>query len=162
MSEEETIFTQSPSQILNIKSFVSTLFACAAIIVMYVLLKEKFTLQWYTLLLCLLPILVCVWKYLQVKCMKFELTSERLKVIDGVLNRSTEEIELYRIKDTSFEEPFYFRIFGLGNIKIYTSDRSLPELNITALPKGKEFREKLRDLVEDIRAKKNVREVDFE
>lgn len=99
---------------------------------------------------------------MQVKCLKFELTSERLKVISGVLNRSTEEIELYRIKDTSFEEPFYFRIFGLGNIRIYTSDRSLPELNITALPKGKAFREKLRDLVEDIRTKKNVREVDFE
>ena len=162
MSEEETIFTQSPSQILNIKSFVSTIFACAAIIVMYVLLKEKFSLPWYTLLLCLIPILISIWKYLQVKCMKFELTNERLKVISGVLNRTTEEIELYRIKDTSFEEPFYFRVFGLGNIKIYTSDRSLPELNITALPKGKLFREKLRDLVEDIRAKKNVREVDFE
>ncbi|MCM8525623.1 MAG: PH domain-containing protein [Lentisphaeraceae bacterium] len=162
MSEEETVFTQSPSQILNIRSFVSTIFACAAIIVLYSVLKEKFSLQWYVILLCIIPLFLSFWKYLQVKCMKFELTTERLKVISGVLNRNTEEIELYRIKDTSFEEPFYFRIFGLGNIKIYTSDRSLPELNITALPKGKEFREKLRDLVEDIRAKKNVREVDFE
>ena len=162
MSEEETVFTQSPSQILNIRSFVSTIFACAAIIVLYSVLKEKFSLQWYVILLCIIPLFLSFWKYLQVKCMKFELTTERLKVISGVLNRNTEEIELYRIKDTSFEEPFYFRIFGLGNIKIYTSDRSLPELNITALPKGKEFREKLRDLVEDIRAKKNVRELDFE
>ena len=162
MSEEETVFTQSPSQILNIRSYISAIFACATIIILYVLLKEKLTLPWYILFLCIIPVSISFWKYMQVKCLKFELTNERLKVISGVLNRTTEEIELYRIKDTSFEEPFYFRIFGMGNIKIYTSDRSLPELNITALPKGKEFREKLRDLVEEIRVKKNVREVDFE
>lgn len=160
MSEEETVYMQSPSQILNLKSFVSTIIACAGIITLYVILRDK--LPWHILLLCIIPLTVSFWKFLKVKCMKYELTNERLKIISGILNRTTEEIELYRIKDSTFEEPFVYRIFGLGNIKILTSDRSLPELSITALPKGKEFREKLRDLVEDIRAKKNVREVDFE
>ena len=160
MSEEETVFTQSPSQILNIKSFLSCIFACAVIVALYFVLKEK--MPWYILLACIIPVTRTLWSFLEVKCLKYELTNERLKIISGVLNRNTEEIELYRIKDSSFEEPFVYRMFGLGNIKVMTSDRSLPELNITALPKGKEFREKLRDLVEDIRAKKNVREVDFE
>ncbi len=160
MSEEEIVFTQSPSQILNLKNFSSTLAACAAVITLYLLLKDK--LPWHILLLCIIPLSVSLWKFLKVKCMRYELTNERLKIISGILNRTTEEIELYRIKDTTFEEPFVYRMFGLGNIKLSTSDRSLPELNISALPKGKEFREKLRDLVEDIRTKKNVREVDFE
>lgn len=160
MSEEETVYSQSPSQILNIINYFTSLLACAVVVFMYVTLKEKLT--WHILLLCLIPLSLSIWKYLKVKCQKFELTNERLKIISGVLNRTTEEIELYRIKDTSFQEPFYYRIFGLGNIKLYTSDRSLPELTITALPKGKEFREKLRNMVEVIRAKKNVREVDFE
>ena len=160
MSEEETVYTQSPSQILNLMSFVTTAIACTAIIIVYILLKDK--LPWQIMLLCIIPLTASFLKFLKVKCMKYELTNERLKIISGILNRSTEEIELYRIKDTSFEEPFIYRIFGLGNIELMTSDRSLPELTILALPKGKEFREKLRDLVESIRTKKNVREVDFE
>lgn len=160
MSDEEIVYSQSPSQILNILNYLSTLFTIAVVITIYVLLKEK--LPWQILFLCLIPVCMSVWKFLQVKCQKYELTNERIKIVTGVLNRKTEEIELYRIKDTTFEEPFYYRIFGLGNIKLYTSDRSLPELNIKAMPKGKDFREKLRNLVEDIRAKKNVREVDFE
>lgn len=47
MSEEETVYTQSPSQILNIRSYISAIFACAAIIVLYVLLDEKLSLPWY-------------------------------------------------------------------------------------------------------------------
>ena len=160
MSEEEIVYTQSPSQILNLKNFLTTSASCAGLVVLYFLLKDK--LPWQILFLAIIPISASLWKFLHVKCMKYELTNERLRIISGVLNRKTEEIELYRIKDTSFEEPFVYRIFSLGNIKLMTSDRSLPELSIRALPKGKEFREKLRDLVEDIRTKKNVREVDFE
>ena len=85
-----------------------------------------------------------------------------LKAVSRQFNRNSEEIELYRIKDSSFNEPFFYRIFGLGNILLHTSDRSMPTLEIKALPKGKEFKEQLRALVEDIRTKKNVREVDFE
>ena len=79
-----------------------------------------------------------------------------------MLNRRTDEIELYRVKDFSFEEPFIYRLFGLANIRIETSDRTCPTVWIRALPSAKEFREALRSSVEDMRLKKRVREVDFE
>ena len=56
----------------------------------------------------------------------------------------------------------WLRIFGLSNIILQTSDRSLPEVNICAVRNGIEIREKLRKQVETLRDKKRVREVDFE
>ena len=94
--------------------------------------------------------------------MVFEFTSERLRIYEGILNQEINEVELYRVKDTRLEKPFWLRIFGLSNIVLQTSDRSLPEVNIRAVRNGIEIREKLRKQVEALRDKKRVREVDFE
>ena len=94
--------------------------------------------------------------------MVFEFTSERLRIYEGILNQEINEVELYRVKDTRLEKPFWLRIFGLSNIVLQTSDRSLPEVNIRAVRNGIEIREKLRKQVETLRDKKRVREVDFE
>jgi uncharacterized membrane protein YdbT with pleckstrin-like domain len=158
--DEEIVCKASPSQVLNLKSFALSIVAIATIIVLYVLLDGK--VPGYALALIAIPFFSSLWKYFDVKCQTYELTNERIRITTGVLNKKTEEIELYRVKDSSIEEPFFYRLIGVGNIQLETSDRSLPSLTIKALPKAKEFREKLRECVEQIRTKKNVREVDFE
>jgi uncharacterized membrane protein YdbT with pleckstrin-like domain len=92
----------------------------------------------------------------------FELTSERIRIYEGILNQKINEVELYRVKDTRLEKPFWMRIFGLSNIIMQTSDRSLPEVSILAVRGGVEIREKLRKQVEMLRDQKRVREVDFD
>lgn len=159
---EEVIVSNSPSQLLNLKSFVLSILTIVVIVLFYNLGKERFNLNPLLLLLCLLPVISSVWKFFQIKCCKYELTNERLKIITGVLNRDTEEIELYRVKDFSLNEPFFLRVFKLGNIHIESSDKSLPFISIKALPRAQDFKEQLRACVEEIRTKKNVREVDFE
>ena len=94
--------------------------------------------------------------------MVFELTTERIRIYEGILNQDINEVELYRVKDTRLEKPFWLRLFGLSNIVLQTSDRSLPEVKISAVRGGVEIREKLRKQVELLRDKKRVREVDFE
>jgi len=160
--EEEFICKRSPSQVLNIKSFVVGTLCFAIIVAIYFVLGEKLHLPIYFNALLILPIMSTGWKVLQIKSLKYELTNERLKIISGVFNRQTDEIELYRIKDSTLMEPFHFRIFGLGNIHLETSDKTLPIVNIRALPRAREFREELRSSVEALREKKNVREVDFQ
>ena len=159
---EELICSKSPSQVLNIRAFFSATIIISIIVSVYVVGKEKLQLPPYFLALIIFPVITSVWRYMQIKCQKYELTTERLRVISGVLNRSTDEIELYRIKDFSLTEPFMMRIFKLGDIFIESSDKSMPYLKIKALPRAAEFKEHLRACVEEIRQKKNVREVDFE
>ena len=80
----------------------------------------------------------------------------------GILNRNTDVMELYRVKDMNLAKPFILRIFGLSNVTLITSDRSMPTLVLRAIPNGTEVLNTIRDHVESLRDKKRVREVDFE
>ena len=160
--KEELVCRRSPSQILNIRIFSINILIVALIIAIYAFLSQRYETSLYVVLLCFLPMQVIVWNFFKVHCTRYILTNERLTIITGVLNRKTEEIELYRIKDSSFEEPLIYRFFGVGNIRLETSDRSMATVYMRALPHGKAFREDLRRCVEAIREKKNVREVDFQ
>lgn len=125
--------------------------------------------QWVnfgTYLLCLLfcwlivPIFIAVYKYLEVKTRRYELTTERLRITHGILTKHTEEIELYRVKDSALVEPFPLRLFSLGDIVLDTSDKTMPRVSINAIRDAKEVREQLRKQVETQRQTKRVREVD--
>ncbi len=79
-----------------------------------------------------------------------------------MLNRKTDELELYRVRDYQLVEPFFLRLFSLGNVVLRTSDRSNPVVTIKAVENGEELREKLRQYVEECRTHKGVREFDVE
>lgn len=53
---------------------------------------------------------------------RYEATSERLKIDYGILNRHTEEIELFRVQDLSVQRSMFDRMFGVGNIVIHSGD----------------------------------------
>lgn len=140
MSTPETpVWTGSTSQWMNFPTFL--LWGLAALTIV------------------LLPISagVILWRYLVVKNEVFELTSERLKMHSGVLNKRTSELELYRVKDTQFEQPFWLRLVGLGHVVILSVDKTTPVVRITAVPEANTLREQVRELVEARRSAKRVR-----
>jgi len=139
-SIEKPIWTGTPSQVINLPTFI--------------VLGLFFWL--------VIPVFMMLWKWLVVKNTKYELTTERLKTRYGVLNKQMDEIELYRVRDYRFEQPFFLRIFSLGNVVMQTSDKSHPLVTIRAIPNGEELRERIRTHVEECRARKGVREIDFE
>ena len=137
---EETIWRGNPSHLTNLK--------------------------WYVFGgLCfwlVIPIFIVLWKWLEIRNFRYELTTERFRTIRGILNREMDELELYRVKDTSMTQPFFQRMFGLGSVVLLTSDKSTPELLIEAIPEPMQVRELIRAQVERLRDRKRVREVDFE
>lgn len=140
MSDEREVWSGTPSQVLNLGTFVF-----------------MGLLFWLVI-----PVFVILWKWLVVKTTKYEVTTERIRTRFGILNKKMDEIELYRVRDYKFEQPLFLRAFSLGNIVLQTSDKSNPELIIRAIPNGEELRESIRTHVEACRVKKRVREVDFE
>lgn len=139
-TEERTVWQGTPSQIINLGSFI--------------LLGLFFWL--------VIPLFVILWKWLVVKNMKYELTTERLRLRHGVFNKKLDELELYRVRDYKLDQPFFLRIFSLGNIIMQTSDRSHPTVVIQAVPEAENLREQLRTYVEACRTRKGVRELDVE
>jgi uncharacterized membrane protein YdbT with pleckstrin-like domain len=126
MADENFAWQGSPSQVTNMGTFI-----------VWGLLALTFFLA---------PISagVIIWKYLVVKNRRYELTSQRFRCHSGVLSKTTDDIELYRVKDTKFEQPFFLRLFGLGNVKLMSSDLSTPVVTIEAVPNARELRETIK------------------
>lgn len=140
MSEEKDVWSGTPSQVVNLGSFI--------------LMGLLFWL--------VLPLLVILWKWLVVKTTRYELTTERLRTQYGVLNKRTDDLELYRITDYRLEQPLLLRLFSLGNIILVTYDRSHPVVVLRAVPNAEDLLEKLRTYIEASRGAKRVREVNVE
>lgn len=107
------------------------------------------------------PVFVAFWRWLVIRNTRYELSSDRLFTYSGVLNKSIDELELYRVKDYSQLNPLLLRVVGLGNLVLITSDRTHAEVIIVAIPDVTEVRAMLRANVEKCRAKNNVREIDM-
>ena len=108
------------------------------------------------------PIFFALARYLQTRCKVFELTTQRFKITHGVFTKTTETLELYRVKDIETRQPFFSRLVGIENVQMTTSDASSPSILIEAVPSSVGFADKLRNQVEIIRQQKRVREIDIE
>lgn len=115
-------------------------------------------------LLCILiiPIPWAFWAWLTTKCRVFQLTSERLLITSGVINKTTETLELYRVRDLQAVQPLLQRMFGLQTINLITSDSSTPEICVDYIPAGLQLADKFREQIEQARMRKRVREIDIE
>ena len=140
MTNEELVWSDSPSQVLNLPTFI----VCGLLF-------------WLVI-----PIFIAVWKRLVLKNTRYELTTERLRVRRGVLNKELEELELYRVRDYRLDQPFILRMFSLGNITITTTDVTQPMVILRGIRQSEQVREQVRNHVEQCRTAKRVRTLDME
>ena len=138
-SPERTLWTGSPSQVVNLGPFIG----------------------WGLLFWLVIPLFIIVWRWLEVRNLRYELSTERLKIRHGVLNKKMDELELYRVRDYKLEQPLFLRIFGLGNIRLQTADRTNPHVTLRAIRDGEGLREQIRNAVEACRVAKRVRDLDI-
>jgi uncharacterized membrane protein YdbT with pleckstrin-like domain len=110
----------------------------------------------------IVPIFIALARYLQMKNKVYELTTERLKTTEGVFSKVTDTLELYRVKDLEKRQPFFYRLVGVENVALNTSDASSPFILIEAIPSSVGLADKIRNQVEGVRAQKGVREIDVE
>jgi len=108
------------------------------------------------------PALMWLVRWWITKTTSYELTTQRLKIASGILNRKLDELELFRVKDYAMDQPLFLRMLGLGNLTLVTSDASTPTIAIKAIPGVEDVREKLRAAVSSERDRKRVREMDVD
>lgn len=152
---EDILWKGSPSQVLNFGKYLVAL----ALVIGIAIGGLFFPPAWAALVL---PLGWALWIFVETRSIRHELTTERIRLSSGVFNQQLDDVELYRVKDTSMERPFWYRVFGLSTLIIETSDRSQPRIEIKAVRGGEDLREMLRKQVEFWRDRKRVREVDFD
>ena len=149
MEHEITVHQCTPSQISNLKNYVFAFLGVAAVITLYIVTSQPAVLA-----LLALPLGFAFWKWLRVRTTKFTLTDQRLIVSEGIFTKKTNETELYRVRDTSIEEPFFYRMFGVGNVIIYSTDEAEGKLHFNAYNKPHWIKDQIRNNAEICRQKK--------
>ena len=88
---------------------------------------------------------------------KYEVSEDRLFQTTGFLNLKYEEILLYRVRDLELSRSFGQRIFGVGTIKVSSSDKSNSELYILNVKEPAAVKELIHQQVEDMKIRRRVR-----
>ena len=93
----------------------------------------------------------------------YEMTSERLIIRRGIIFKSIDEVELYRVKDIRIDFSLLNQIAGIGRITITSSDETTKYLDLVMpdVKQARERREQLRRLVDTARQRRRVREIDM-
>ena len=106
---------------------------------------------------------IIVVKWVQNLMAKFDITEERLVIRRGILFKSIDEIELYRIKDVRIDFTLINQVAGIGTIRVSSSDETTREgdLVMRHVERAQARREQLRRLVDAARQKRQVREIDM-
>ncbi len=133
---EETLWSGTSSQLKNLGLYI----ACILII----------------------PIPWAIAAWLRVKTTTYRLTTERLLTERGILTKTTDTLELYRVRDQQVTASVFERMFGLQTVTLLTGDTSSPTIVIDAVPVSAALPDKFRAQVEESRMKKRVRTVDVE
>ncbi len=121
---------------------------------------------WGTLLLCLVGVglVIVALRWLRNVATHYELTDQRLIIRTGIINKKTDEIELYRIKDVTVSYSIFNQWADIGVIAIRSSDPTTQggTLVLQDIPRARAIREELRSLVDTARQARRVRELDVD
>ena len=120
---------------------------------------------WGTILLCLVGVgfLIILAKWIENIGATFEVTGDRLIIRRGIISKSIDEVELYRVKDIRLDFSLLNQWANIGTITIVSSDETTRRapLVIPFVENAQGRREQLRVLVDQARQRRRVREIDM-
>ena len=151
-SQETLIWRGTPSNWTNFGTYFFCLLLAAGVVAGYYFVTPPRPL---ILLGLVVPVLWILVRWLAIRCHRYEITT-------GLLSRKTNELELYRVRDYSVDEPFWLRLVGCGNVVLVTSDRTTPSFVLRAVPHAATLKDQIRTHTERMRQRRGVRELDLD
>ncbi|MHB0858109.1 MAG: PH domain-containing protein [Anaerolineae bacterium] len=86
---------------------------------------------------------------------RYEVTTQRVRVIKGFLSRDREDVELLRVQDIDHEQNLTERMTNLGDITIRSADPSHPQIILRNVKDPEEVHEVIRRAMLNARKKAN-------
>lgn len=86
----------------------------------------------------------------------YKITSERVRITEGLLGKDREDIELVRVQDIDVTQSLTERALNIGDIHVRSHDKSRPEVILNNVSNPLEVHELLRRAIQKARKKYNV------
>lgn len=117
----------------------------------------------WPLLLTAFALLIVLAKWIANMAARYDITTDRLIVRRGIVFKSIDEIELYRVKDVRLNFTLLNQWADIGTISLSSSDETtrVGELSLRHIERAQQRREDLRRLVDAARQRRGVREIDM-
>ncbi len=103
--------------------------------------------------------LCLAYRFIYLKRISYRIGEEQLICEHGVLQRSVDYMELYRVVDFYEHQNFVQQLFGLKTVSIYSMDRNTPKLDLIGLPSDYDAVSLIRERVETNKERKHIYEV---
>lgn len=121
---------------------------------------------WGTAVLCLAGVGLAIlgWRWLRNRSAEYEVTDQRLIVRRGILFKTVDEIELYRVRDVRLGYSLLNQLTDIGTITLTSTDPTTggTAFELRDIPMARDRREGLRGLVERARRRRGPRELDVD
>ena len=106
------------------------------------------------------PMFVCLHKFLTIRTTTYTISQGRLVSSYGIFSKTVDELELYRVKDYRVTQSFFQRLFNLGAVELITSDKTDAVVSLHLIKDPTSIKDMIRNMVEELRDQKGVREFD--
>ena len=113
------------------------------------------------LVLCILTLgiaWICYWIARMGR--RYVITTQRVELREGITTKRRTALDIFRIEDFEVIEPFFLRMRGAGNLRIWSMDKSEPQIVLEAIPGVQAVYEKLREMTRDERGRNKVRVIE--
>jgi len=88
-----------------------------------------------TLLFIVPGLIYLIARWIESASTKYNITSQRLGIEKGILSKSGENIELFRVDDFGINEPWGMRLMGYAYLVFKSSDRTSRGSSVVIMPK---------------------------
>ena len=92
---------------------------------------------------------------------KYALGEDRLFLEKGFLNLNADEVLLYRVRDLELNISLGQRIFGVGTVRVHSSDHSIPLLELENIKDPRNVKEMIHQAVEEAKDKRRMRTMEI-
>ena len=88
---------------------------------------------------------------------RYRLSEDRIFLEVGFFNMKQEEALLYRVRDLSLSRSLWQRIFGVGTVKLPSSHKTTPILELKNIRHPREVKELIHNQVEEMKLARRIR-----
>jgi uncharacterized membrane protein YdbT with pleckstrin-like domain len=82
------------------------------------------------------PAVVLIWVGIQaivLKCISYRISPDRIEYERGVLSRSTDNLDMFRVTDVRLQCTLLDRLWGIGTVEVMSSDETHPILYLAKI-----------------------------
>jgi membrane protein YdbS with pleckstrin-like domain len=140
LATEKALFVGHPAVIYTVGQLTPFLVVIAVTILVGYLMEAGYiessdrNVAYLSLFFLVACVAIAIHYYLRSRSIRYEITTQRIKLEHGLLSKVQESLELFRIDHFELRKPLGKRLLGQASLHLFSSDAELENFSIYGVP----------------------------